>query len=892
MGTNEFVYTISLNDAEILRTLQKIDSRLEGFGDKGVKSINRVQRATGRLNIAMGNLAATAITKLVSSFLNLAKAGVNTFVQINKEALKMAGTVQTAGITFANLFQGGGLDEAAGLQASEAFLVKLRQLSDELGVNFADLSLLSRTILPEVESLDQFEELVDLMVILDRSDPDKTLDDVRIAFENIISGDPQGARSLQARFDIPLPVIKRLKEAQKELGPVAGLIQELGGFLADTGRNLEDFEETFSVSTERLKTGVRNLGVDLAEPILGPLTDEINDLNAFIEENRDELRILASIIGEMTLAAGQFVASGFVDDLNSLDVSDLVGQAEDAFASLQQILAFLETLNGVRESIEQLNPHIIAMNLFTDAAAEANIEWEITWRDINEVLVIAGGVLIGFGSILTSTIQQLGIFSGVIAASLSGDFETGNELAASMLSVQEIIAEAREEYNQFKEEGIAALDDADSATEAFQGRVEELREALADVNEEGLLGADVALKTRAARDVVEELTEAEKELADAVAETNAEFEERVNDATLDFLRATAKLERDRAERSIDIERKTLRKIRDLRKKFVFDLAGIQDDLEQDRADTVKEHSEELLDIQEEETQKRLDILLEFNRKRRAIELEFDEAARDALLSGSAFALLQAQRNRQKGLDEAAQSRDDNLADEKTDAQQRIEEAKKNLAEERDLAQERANQAEDELRRRLEFEVEKTRQHSSDQQEDLEISNKRRKDELRISYDLELIDLEESNKKKLAEIEGQHSAEIELLRAHLEALSTIRKKDDNEISRSERIRFRRPSRGRTGPPAGFDPFNQLTFDHGGVVPGPIGAPIGVLAHGGETIIPTHKPEFQGMLRNQGSTSTSNDRTVNMGGVQLGAFPTPQEEFLTMQNLLQLVKRGVA
>ena len=29
-----------------------------------------------------------------------------------------------------------------------------------------------------------------------------------------------------------------------------------------------------------------------------------------------------------------------------------------------------------------------------------------------------------------------------------------------------------------------------------------------------------------------------------------------------------------------------------------------------------------------------------------------------------------------------------------------------------------------------------------------------------------------------------------------------------------------------------------FDEGGVVPGPVGAPVPILAHGGETVLPTH------------------------------------------------------
>lgn len=35
-----------------------------------------------------------------------------------------------------------------------------------------------------------------------------------------------------------------------------------------------------------------------------------------------------------------------------------------------------------------------------------------------------------------------------------------------------------------------------------------------------------------------------------------------------------------------------------------------------------------------------------------------------------------------------------------------------------------------------------------------------------------------------------------------------------------------------------------FDHGGVVPGPTGSPRLIMAHGGETVVPTHRPGFRG------------------------------------------------
>ena len=55
-----------------------------------------------------------------------------------------------------------------------------------------------------------------------------------------------------------------------------------------------------------------------------------------------------------------------------------------------------------------------------------------------------------------------------------------------------------------------------------------------------------------------------------------------------------------------------------------------------------------------------------------------------------------------------------------------------------------------------------------------------------------------------------------------------------------------------PTTGMGNLRQLErFDAGGVVPGPIGAPRVILAHGGETFIPTHKPGYQATQKHEHS-----------------------------------------
>jgi hypothetical protein len=57
---------------------------------------------------------------------------------------------------------------------------------------------------------------------------------------------------------------------------------------------------------------------------------------------------------------------------------------------------------------------------------------------------------------------------------------------------------------------------------------------------------------------------------------------------------------------------------------------------------------------------------------------------------------------------------------------------------------------------------------------------------------------------------------------------------------------------------------LGFDEGGVVPGPIGAPRLIVAHGGETISPTHKTAFSSTNTNSKASVQEGDVTIHVNG----------------------------
>lgn len=72
--------------------------------------------------------------------------------------------------------------------------------------------------------------------------------------------------------------------------------------------------------------------------------------------------------------------------------------------------------------------------------------------------------------------------------------------------------------------------------------------------------------------------------------------------------------------------------------------------------------------------------------------------------------------------------------------------------------------------------------------------------------------------------------------------------------------------------------MLGFDTGGVVPGPRGAPRVILAHGGETVLPTHKGPVNA------GTGGGGPVTVNLSINLSNATIRNEQDIVTMSRML--------
>jgi hypothetical protein len=369
---------------------------LGGFIATGEKGGKKLGASIGGLVTPLGAVTA-GVAALSAAFVALAAAGVSAFADITAEGVQLASQLENARITFTNILGGNA-------EAAEVFLGRLNQQALKLGVNFNELSGFAKSLLPDTESVDQFDRLVKAAVTLDKSDPDKSFDDVRIAIEGALSGD---FVSLQERFDIPRARIEEIKELQKELGNVEGVVQGLSRFLADTGSDLESFTDTFTATQDRIEARLNVFKTVLGEPVLEGLKEEFSLFDELLAENSDDIQLFVAQIGDIVAAVTDFIGTGLNEFLATLDFSQLeqLGIAiQQAFAAAELIVDVLFQVPEASSGIDRLTASILELRngliVVAEFAGKLKLALEGTLILAKAVFQIkTGDVVAGFESL-------------------------------------------------------------------------------------------------------------------------------------------------------------------------------------------------------------------------------------------------------------------------------------------------------------------------------------------------------------------------------------------------------------------------------------------------------------------------------------------------------------
>lgn len=462
-------------------------------------------------------------------------------------------------------------------------------------------------------------------------------------------------------------------------------------------------------------------------------------------------------------------SSRLIDDARIyLKVGDVVEQyaeahgiaADEVDAHTQQLLV----LNAVLER----GSEVVAMvgdEALKEAAAFQQVDKNFAelGATLSQVFVISGGVdtlneaLVSLNELLVIGARGMVFWAGVIAgaddavralivdtvglAYATDQLAKGNIVAA--LKYTAIVAKQSKE---FRDSARQIAEDADEVTKrmaqaqgvVFADRPEvDARDGFARLADQREQQQKAMLKK-------------EKEYRDKLDELIIKSGERVLDAESDYQRRLEEQEVDHQNKLYDIRLDGIRKREDLGIELGRDLEDADIDYQRAVEDAYLDHKDKLLKI-EEKYQDRL----------REIQRRFEDEYWEAVKNRDAVALVEAFRNRNRGIEDAQRQRDRETDDEDNDYNRRVEDARKALERKRQDA-----------RRAYQRELEDQRRAEQRALEDERMSNDRKRAEMLRAFNQRLSDMRTQHYNELIELNAKYRNEENALTAHLNQMRAI------------------------------------------------------------------------------------------------------------------------
>lgn len=851
-----YEYLALLNDEEIIKTLKSIDARMERLETTGVKTFGNISQSSTKLGFSIG-VTSGLVQALVHDLQRLAEDGVRAIKDITIESTELAAKLEAVQITFTNIFRG---DQNTAI----GFLKELRGWALDLGVQYTELSVLSRTLLPRSESIDQFQRLVETAVILERSDPDRTINDVRISLENAISRD---YKSLWDRFDIPLSVITHIRQLAEEVGPVEALIIGLGDEFELTGRNLESFENTFSVALGKLQTRFEVLQTVYGTTLLDEFTESLINLNEFITTNQEALEGLAFTLATVLLEAIQAVTGEFEKLTDSINSDDITSFSQSLYNTVAGFTAFISEVRKLNEAVGKLNNFIFWGSLALDQQAKSTETAAQGWArwigSIASATEFIDGLIKSIEGVVGLAVQgtRALILIGRVASNTIDYAEANQEITDILIESSKAQTRVEKGYEMMSNTEQAAkratdayLNTVKDFTKTYDDFIEKQREANEGWEEE----ADAVLEAADAAKKYAEAQTAAEEASDKVAKAQQKLTDAHGKALIDIgkrtVRALDDLELKDAERRIDALIKRTRSFEDIDIDRERKAADIATDTNRDYLDLERKRQDQLQEEAKDNAEDLLDIEEDFRNRLREIQLKFNQDAEDAERERSFLAFQEAVRNREKSIELAKLHRDDDIKDANKTFARRQADIQDNYEKELEDIRIGEQQKIEDLALWYDRQREDTLKQYDQDLQDIAQKYLREKDEINRSQQERIDDENADWEFRKDQLNKQYADELAII-ANFEKMKTDLIREEaatrQKIRNAERygapwaVYTPLPTPTTKIPPSPGSSSVYLptvlkkTFDDGGIVPGPLGSPQRITAHGGELILPTHK-----------------------------------------------------
>lgn len=615
---------------------------------------------------AVGGIAGVAIAgtilvtkELVQTLYGVSKAAAEAFLEIVNGAVEAAREIEVADAQFTAFFEGD-------TRAAEAALQRLRDLSVELGENVVGIG---RAFLPEVEDLDQLEEVVKIATALSRFQPEQGALGARIALQEALAGE---FRSLQRRFEISPVAIDKIRAAFETAG-VTGLLEELQAELERTGRSVDDLGDTFGVYLGRVRERINQLKIEMGEPIVAELGEQFDALDEALDAVEPDLTAIATGLGFIVERLLEMLGLEVEKFLDTFDPTSLLAVVDALYGAVEAFSIFIEGMSGGELAAQGLEGGLWSLAGVLGEVERFFIKGAIAAALMRETILSIGPVLDWAIS------NVLPIFLGPFAGPIAGPVST--LVAPVGADVIRSLADAGSSVEDLREQLAAS----EARQVEFALRMQEITDGLSDFNEEGEEAANTFMTIGQGMDQLIVTQQDYQALQEKVNETVKEFDIaatlRFEKLLTDASRRRQKAEIENAQKLIDIDRKNKQKISDLRGKFEQDVVKAAQTLGDKETDIARKHGRSILDLEEELNDQRLEVEEDYQEDLEKLRDKFNFDAFEAILANDGKRLRQIRRRQAFEETQLKKNRENEKGDLEKDGKDRRAELEKQLARE-------------------------------------------------------------------------------------------------------------------------------------------------------------------------------------------------------------------
>lgn len=686
-----YEYLLLLNTESASKSLQDISIKFDQLAARGDEAFKRVGGSAQVSGFQIGAISGVVQT-VTQALLNMAAQGTQALVKLGQESMQLAAQFDAARRMFSNIFEGNE-------QVASAVMDRVISKAAALGIEMNDALSLGRAFLPDVQNLEQFDKLLGMMRGMAEIDPIQGIAGARFAIDEAMSGQ---FRSLIGRFEFRRDQVDRIKELQKELGPVAGTIEGVTKELERMGVNTEMLGGTFQTSMGQATAAIDKVKLAMGRPLMEEAMEGLDEFSQVMGEKSQDFQLIAGVVGDTLASIVDFVAGGAIDFLKNLDVDKVMEvvqgiqmMAENA-RTLAEILldmdfsdSFLDNLTGATDKLNEALETAIKLA----ALAKAEAARQQAEAEVRRAAAGAEGETYGRGRFFAGLVGGTGQEGVEERARAAGEKAFGDVMLETV--------KALDKHNQRIEENKRKLEERRAELEKQKDTTDELAEANAQMEKRyaKIFGAG-------GTEPDEETAKAIEKVNKATEDIEIQHQRRMAEIDKDALRDRLAAEQGFAEDRLDLARKNAQRVEDINSDHQDRLDDAAIDLSRDEEKIARDMARKRVEAEREAAKEQVKIEQDLVDELERIRRRFNEDLLDAERNQDAIAFIEAIRARDREIEEARIGRDEKVEEARAEAEEKREELKLQQEQEVEDAKIANEEKLEDLQLRLNRELEK------------------------------------------------------------------------------------------------------------------------------------------------------------------------------------------